>query len=191
MAPWSWEQRMYRAVQSFVRQNVLDEDRVQLVKRALYFGQYRVALHFSPTVSNWTDYNDLHASIIGELKGRDYRMVTSAKAFFFNIYTNDSEVLHQLRLISESFDFSSIDVLDPSCWHIKHSRPKNKGRYYHKFTYRVRLSQASDLTPESYQGLMQGSWVCARNFFYCNEVRDLLMFKLMHSADILEVSERS
>lgn len=181
---------MYRAVQSYVRQNVLDEDRLQLVKRALYFGQYKVAVHFSPTVSKWTDYNDLQASVVDSIRGRDYRLVGSSKALYFNIYTNDPEVLRQLRLQCESFDFSSIDVIDPSCWHITHPKPKNKGPFYHRFSYRVRVSESAKLMPASYQGLMQASWVTARCFFYCNEVRDLIMFKLLHSADILEINER-
>lgn len=182
---------MYRAVQRYVQLNVLDEESIRVVKRALYFGQYRVAVHCGPTVSNWVDYKDLQTSLVDALRGLDYRLVSSDRAMYFNVYTDDSEAVRRLRLLSSVLDFSSIDVIHGDCWEMKQSRPKNKGPYYHKFAYRVRINNVENFTPDTYPALMQGMWFLSKDFFYCEEVRDLLMFKLLHANDIREINERS
>jgi hypothetical protein len=187
----TWKDRVANATNSFVQLDALEPSQIRVVKRALYFGQYRIAVHFSPTVTNWTDYSNLHSDLVCALGRRDYRLVGSRTALYFNVYTNETEVLRRLRSLHASFSFSSIDIVDESCWVITHPRPKNKGPYYHKYPFRIRVSDVSAFTPEAYQRLMQGEWTCSRSFFYCKEIRDLLMFKLLHTADIREVNERS
>jgi hypothetical protein len=182
---------MNSAIQSYVLKDLLDEDRVRVVKRSLYFGEYRVAVHLGPTVSNWTMYGVLLKEITDCLSGYDHRIVSSIKALYFNIYTNDPDLLLELQAKGDSLEFTSIDMVDPSCWEMKQPRPKNRGPYYHKYSYRIRVSDAAKLTPDPLVGLMHGDWLCAKNFFYCQEVRDILMFKLLHADIITDVSERS
>lgn len=187
---FSWEQRIYRPLRRIIDNDVLDEDRVEIVKRALYFTKYRVAIHFAPSVVNWVDYRELLTSLQEVLAGLDHRLVSSDQALYFNVYTNDPKVLALLNQYSESFQFTSVHVVHKSCWLISHSKPKNKGRFYHKFQFRVRVSDAQELQNDQYQGLMSGCWLVAGKFFYCRDTRDLMMFKLLHESDIMEISER-
>lgn len=185
---------MYRAVRSYVDKDLVDEDHAIIVKRALYFGKYKYTLHFSPNVTNWTDFQELDATITELLSGIDYRMISSAKALYFNLYSNDPAALNLLRWrMSDSLEFSSIRVIDPSCWHIQHPRPKNRGPFYHKFIYRVRVSDGAGI-PETIMATMNSPWTYDKvrlNFFYFSDVRDLIVFKLLHAASILDITERN
>ncbi len=187
---FTWGQRIYKQIRRFITDDLLEEDHVQMVKRALYFSQYKVAIHFAPSVSNWVDFHELLADVNALLASTDHRIVSSSQALYFNVYTNDPDVIARLRFHAHKFHFASIHCIDASCWHIRHSKPKNKGKFYHKFPYRVRASSPSVLTPEVYKGLLTGEWFVWKQFFYCNEVRDVILFKLVHEDDIVEISER-
>lgn len=187
---YTWNQRIYRAVRTFVNHELVDEANVQVVKRALYFGQYRWALLCSPDVSYWTEYSDILRTLQNLAKGTDHRLVTSHVGLYYNLYSDDPCLLRDIRInMKDVLEFQSIRIVDKSCWHLVDAKPKNKGPYYHKFQHRVRVKEPID--PSPYKGLMTGEWFVNRNLFYCHEVRDLVLFRLMNSQDILEITERS
>lgn len=187
---FSWNQRTYKAVRTFISHELIDEGNVQLVKRALYFGQYRWALLCSPDVTLWTEYVDILNDLQSLTKGTDHRLVTSQQGLYFNLYSDDPALLGTIRrYMSDKLEFQSIRVIHESCWHIVDIKPKNKGPFYHKFEHRVRVKEPID--PSPYKGLMIGEWFVNKNLFYCHEVRDLVLFRLMNSQDIVEITERS
>lgn len=186
----NWNQRAHRSINRLVDNDALDIDRVQVVNRPLYFNQYRIALHASPTVNNWVDFHELQEGMVSHLGGLEYRLVSSSSALYFNVYTNDYKVVDALGSILDEIEINSIYILDPKWHEVRQTKVRNKGNYYHKYPYRVRVSSPSVWDPEQYRSLLTGDWYIGGSFLYLTNVRDVILIKLVHEGEILDIAER-
>jgi len=186
----TWNQRLYRAAKTYLNHSLLDESQIKVVKRPLFFGKYRWGLHFSPDVSVWTLYHSVRHIVFSRLSGLEYHFVGSTRALYYNIYGNDTRTLYKLIPYHNMLEFSSLRIIAPECWHLTQPRPHNKGKFYHKYSYRAQLLDPNEMNPAMYAGLMSSDWVCAQGFFYCEDVRDVILFKLLHGGDIATITER-
>jgi hypothetical protein len=194
----TWQQRVYKSLLAYYNVAKLSREDVSIVCRAPYFGEYRYSLHFSPTVLNWTRFDELVKNAATMIAGRG-KLTYNPATLQINLFGNDPQLLRDMVRLDE-MQFNSIHVIDESCWHWRLPPPKPKGLYYGRYRFRVRFKDRK--WAENQKNIAELSNVTAdwmlchkrhtrRNFLYCASVRDVILAKLLFSDDIAEISDRS
>jgi hypothetical protein len=182
---YTWKKRTLIAIRS-----LLDEDdmtRANVVKRALYFNKYRIAVHLSATPQSWPDFSDIVRDLEHALVGLDCKLVSVLPAMYTNLYCSDPKILDEITNMEHLLDIHSIDVVRPECWGLS-PKPRNKGKFYHQYGYRIKIDGMGWDHP--FRDLMVGTWYQHGSFLYCTDSRDVVMIRLLYGGKIQQITER-
>ena len=183
---YTWKKRTLVAIRTLLQDDD-DMSRANLVKRALYFNKYRIAVHMSANTQTWPDFPDIVQDFERALVGLDCRLVSVLPALYCNLYCNDPDILEKVQDMSDSLELHSIDVVRPECWNLS-PKPRNKGKFYHQYGYRIKLDNGGWDQP--FRDLMVGAWYQYGPFLYCADSRDVVMIRLLYGSKIKQISER-
>lgn len=190
MTPNTWITEIDNAVVEFVDSGIgMDESKVKVIKRALFYTEYRCAIHLVPSIDYWYNIDDMIQMLRGVLLGSDHKLVVTPSRLMVNIYSNDPKVFSMIAKAKEYFYAMSVAIIDESCWNIKHPKPRNKGKFYHKFSYRFKMD-TNDMPKESMVGLFSGEWTISKAHVYFVDLRDAVLFRILHAEKIRDLVER-
>jgi hypothetical protein len=201
MTDWpAWKLLMEEALDRYHGTGALSPTEVTVLRRAPYFGGYRWALHFSPTVDTWSRFEEISRWAGEAVTGTEHRLVISGSSLSISLYASEAEALNRLHHLCDLFDFHSLRMIDPACWGWPLPKPKPKGLYYGRYRFRVRLAA---LTPApdpderagleaSLEAVSGADWRldATGSLLYCATTRDVILAKLIFADQICEITER-
>lgn len=200
--PWTFAQRLQRACDQLVNRDLLENSQIVTIQRPLFFGQYAFGLGFTPVREQWYRYLELKEFVISGLQGLDYHFQSNQRTLQFNIFSSDTTALRWLIKNEYAFMFNHLRLVDPSSWHLTLPSPRAKTKFYGHFGWRIAFKDPSwssdpanlaelDRLSGTHKLISPNIPVKMGGYLYLDKLSDVLMFKLMHAEDILDIEDRS
>ena len=209
---WSYETRMTRVINNLI--NTSRIERVDVYKRAKFFGQYAFRVNLGISLNQWVKFDELMQQYRNVFDPMGGHIVGLKSTFEVYVYGNNPEILTWLYR-HPSISILSLVQTDPTCWHKPLPKAKkNVGKFFGEYRFRVRMrdelwggkqanvDQLDEL--EMDHKLVLRKWphsVSTPNvaplaqirdtFIYLKKVNEVLVLKLMFADQIADVEERN
>ena len=129
---------MTQIINFLTSNSLLDDERISVIKRPLFYGKYKFSLGFTPKIEDWFKFSEIKDYIISILI--DSHLTANQRFFSFFLFSNNEELIKIISLNDYKFELKFLKIIDPKCYSlIQHPRPKPRKLFYNKFKFRIRF----------------------------------------------------